>query len=80
NKRTGINNCQDIDDGFLREFLELDPIEVIEQSISDIKTYGPEKFGELLTLASIEVRTAILGMLATSIGLGREINLPIFQK
>ncbi|MGF1488914.1 MAG: hypothetical protein ACFBSE_17655 [Prochloraceae cyanobacterium] len=68
-----------VDDGFLRDFLELDPIEVIEQSIADIKTYGPEKFSELLSLASIEVRTAILGMLAASIGLGQEI-IPVWQE
>ncbi|MGF1486715.1 MAG: hypothetical protein ACFBSE_06330, partial [Prochloraceae cyanobacterium] len=73
NKRTGINDAGPIDDEFLREFLELDPIEAIEQSIADIKAYGWQKFSELLSLASIEVRTGILGMLAASIGLGQEI-------
>ncbi|MGF1488189.1 MAG: hypothetical protein ACFBSE_13975, partial [Prochloraceae cyanobacterium] len=72
-------SLDDVDNEFLRDFLELDPIEVIEQSVADIKKYGWEKFSELLSLASIEVRTAILGMLAASIGLGQEI-IPIFQE
>ncbi|MGF1488659.1 MAG: hypothetical protein ACFBSE_16365 [Prochloraceae cyanobacterium] len=74
---TGMS-ATDIDNEFLREFLELDPIEAIEQSIADIKAYGWQKFSELLSLASIEVRTAILGMLAAGIRIGREI-IPIFQ-
>ncbi|MGF1490099.1 MAG: hypothetical protein ACFBSE_23675, partial [Prochloraceae cyanobacterium] len=61
---------QDIDNDLLREFLELDPIEVIEQSVADIKTYGWEKFRDLLSLAAPDVRMGILGMLGASLGLG----------
>ncbi|MDJ0728340.1 MAG: hypothetical protein QNJ38_24875, partial [Prochloraceae cyanobacterium] len=79
-KGVGINTPVDINNEFLREFLELDPIEMIEQTVKEIREYGVESFCKLLNLAAPDVRMGILGILAASIGLGRGVNLPIFDE
>ncbi len=74
---TKIITPVDVKNEFLREFLDLDPIEMIEQTVKEIREYGVEAFCELLNLAASDVRMGILGILAASIGLDRGINLPI---
>ncbi len=68
-KGTGINTPVNINNEFLREFLDLDPMEMIEQTVKEIREYGVEAFCELLNLAAPDVRMGILGILAASIGL-----------
>ncbi len=77
---SGIINSEDLDKDFLRKFLELDPIVVIEATIKEIREYGIKAFRDMLMLAAPEVRMAIMGMLAAGIGLSREINLPILNE
>ncbi len=81
----------DLDNEFLREFLDDYPIVVIQESVNEIRQYVWEKFRDLLSLATPDVRMGILGILAASLGLGKtrilshcleliftiEANLPI---
>ena len=66
---TKIITPVDVKNEFLREFLDLDPLEMIEQTVKEIREYGVESFCELLNLAAPDVRMGILGILAASIGL-----------
>ncbi|MDJ0727973.1 MAG: hypothetical protein QNJ38_22970 [Prochloraceae cyanobacterium] len=67
----------DINNEFLRELLELDPIEMIEQTVKEIREYGVESFCELLNLAASDVRMGILGILAASIGLNSIFSVEV---
>ena len=71
----GIFTCDQIHDPSLREWLELDPLEVAEESLYLIQTLGLEDFEYILSLTAPDTRLGILGILAGILCLGDKNRL-----
>ncbi|MGK7914385.1 MAG: hypothetical protein AB4038_02405, partial [Prochloraceae cyanobacterium] len=71
----GIFSADQIRDPGLREWLELDPLEVAEEALHLIQELGLEDFEYILSLSAPDTRLGILGILAGILCLGDKNRL-----